>query len=160
MQKFTINLWFDSQAEEAVQFYTSIFPDSKVGRTVYFSQEGFEYHGKPEGSICTIEFELNGSSFLALNGGPDFRFNEAISIIVHCDTQEDVDYYWDKLSQGGDPAAQQCGWLKDKYGVSWQIVPTTFTENLSSQDKNTVEKTWKAIFNMKKLEISELKKYL
>lgn len=160
MINLATNLWFDSQAEEAVTFYTSIFPNSKKGRTLYYTKEGFEFHGKPEGSVLTIEFEINGQQFVALNGGPVFTFNEAVSIIVNCETQDEVDYYWEKLSEGGDPAAQQCGWLKDKYGLSWQINPIEFTDILSGTDKEKAQKAMAILFTMKKLDINILKKHL
>src|SRR5690554_1668467 len=116
-------LWFDSQAEEAARFYCSVFPDSKITTITYYPQVGQEVHGRSEGSVLTVEFELNGNPFTALNGGPVFKFNEAVSLQVYCDTQEEIDYYWEKLGEGGDPKAQQCGWLKDRYGLSWQVVP-------------------------------------
>lgn len=134
MQKVTPFLWFDDQAEEAAEFYTSIFKNSKIGRTTRYGKEGYEIHGKPAGTAMTVEFEIDGQPFTALNGGPVFQFNEAISFQVRCDTQEEVDYYWDKLSEGGDEKAQQCGWLKDKYGVSWQIVPKILSELVGDSD--------------------------
>ncbi|MBI4977552.1 MAG: VOC family protein [Spirochaetes bacterium] len=160
MKPMTTCLWFDVEAEEAVQFYTSIFPNSSAGRIVRYTKDGFEFHGKPEGSICTIEFEINGAQFIALNGGNVFKFNEAVSLIINCDSQDETDYYWEKLSEGGDPGAQQCGWLKDKYGVSWQIVPVEFTDIISSTDKTIAEKAMKILFTMKKLDVNELKKAL
>src|SRR5262245_24554029 len=124
MQKITPCLWFDSSAEEAARFYTSIFKNSKIGKIARYGEAGREIHGRPAGSVMTVEFEIDGQTFTALNGGPIFKFNEAISFQVMCETQDEIDSYWEKLSQGGDNAAQQCGWLKDKYGLSWQIVPT------------------------------------
>jgi predicted 3-demethylubiquinone-9 3-methyltransferase (glyoxalase superfamily) len=123
MQKITPCLWFDSNAEAAVNFYTSIFKNSRIGMVSRYGEAGHEIHGKPAGSVLTIEFELNGQAFTALNGGPTFKFNEAVSFQVGCESQEEIDYYWGKLSEDGDKNAQQCGWLKDKFGVSWQIVP-------------------------------------
>ena len=123
LQKITPNLWFDTQAEAAAEFYTSIFPNSKVDRIARYPEAGEEIHKMTPGSIMTVDFELDGQSFVALNAGPVFKFNEAISFVVHCDTQQEVDDFWEKLGEGGDPNSQQCGWLKDKYGVSWQIVP-------------------------------------
>lgn len=152
----TINLWFDKQAEEAANFYTSIFRNSKVGRTSHYGKEGFEIHGMPEGSVLTVEFELNGQKFLALNGGPVFKFNEAVSMVIECETQEDIDYYWDKLTEGGDPASQQCGWLKDKYGVSWQVTPSAMGEMMSDPDIAKTERVMKAFMPMKKLEIQPI----
>lgn len=158
MQKMANCLWLDTQAEEAAHFYTSIFPNSKIGRTAYYTKEGFEFHGKPEGSVLTVEFEINGSEFIALNGGPQFKFNESISFIINCDTQDEIDYYWEKLSEGGDPNAQQCGWLKDKYGVSWQITPVALADMITDADKQKVEKVMKVMFTMKKLDLPLLKK--
>jgi predicted 3-demethylubiquinone-9 3-methyltransferase (glyoxalase superfamily) len=157
MQKITPCLWFDSNAEEAAKFYTAIFKNSKIGGISRYGKEGYEIHGRPEGTVLTVEFEINGQTFTALNGGPAFKFNEAISFQVHCDSQEEVDYYWNKLSEGGDERAQQCGWLKDKYGVSWQIVPNILGELL--QDKNTkkTESVMKALLQMRKLDVNALK---
>jgi len=155
--KITTNLWFDSQAEEAARFYTSIFPNSTIGEISRYSEVGFEFHQKPEGSVMVVEFNLNGQSFTALNGGPIFRFNEAISFIVNCDTQEEVDYFWDKLSEGGDPDAQQCGWLKDKYGLSWQIVPTEMATLMSDPDSEKTDRVMTAMFQLKKLDINVMR---
>jgi predicted 3-demethylubiquinone-9 3-methyltransferase (glyoxalase superfamily) len=116
-------LWFDSQAEEAASFYTGVFPNSKITAVARYPAAGQEVHGRPPGSVMTVAFELDGQPMLALNGGPVFRFNEAVSLMVMCETQAEVDHYWAKLGAGGDPHAQQCGWLKDRFGVSWQIVP-------------------------------------
>ncbi|MGH7886289.1 MAG: VOC family protein, partial [Candidatus Binatia bacterium] len=157
MQKITPCLWFDSNAEEAAKFYTSIFKNSKIGKISRYGKEGYEIHGKPEGSVLTVEFELNGQTFTALNGGPAFKFNEAISFQVQCKSQNEVDYYWEKLSTGGDEKAQQCGWLKDKYGVSWQIVPTVLGKMLQDKDAKKSESVMKALLQMKKLDIKRLK---
>ena len=157
MQKITPCLWFDDNAEEAVKFYTSIFKKSKIGRIARYGEEGYEIHGKRAGTVMTIEFELNGQTFTALNGGPVFKFNEAISFQVGCKSQEEVDYYWEKLSQGGDEKAQQCGWLKDKYGVSWQIVPAVLSEMLQDNDAEVSNQVMKALLQMKKLDIKKLK---
>ena len=157
MQKITPCLWFDSNAEEAVKFYTSIFKKSKIRKIARYTEEGYEIHGRPAGTVMTIEFELNGQTFTALNGGPVFKFNEAISFQVHCRTQEEIDHYWDKLSQGGDKNAQQCGWLKDKYGVSWQIVPTVLPKMLLDKDTRKSERVMQALLQMRKLEITRLK---
>jgi len=157
MQKITPCLWFDSNAEEAVKFYASIFKNSKIGKISRYGKEGYEIHGKPEGTVLTVEFELNGQTFTALNGGPTFKFNEAISFQVHCKSQKEVDYYWDKLSKGGDEKAQQCGWLKDKYGLSWQIVPTVLGEMLQDKDARKLERVMSALLQMKKLDIKTLK---
>lgn len=153
--KITTNLWFDNQAEEAVKFYTGVFKNSSTGRSAHYGKEGFEVHGMAEGTVMTLEFELEGQSFLALNAGPHFKFNEAISFIINCDTQEEVDYYWEKLSEGGDPNAQMCGWLKDKFGVSWQVVPVILQE-LLTQDKTKAGQVMGAVMQMKKLDIQQI----
>jgi predicted 3-demethylubiquinone-9 3-methyltransferase (glyoxalase superfamily) len=156
MQNITPCLWFDNQAEEAARFYTSIFKNSRTGRIARYGKAGFEIHGRPEGSVMTVEFEINGQPFTALNGGPLFKFNEAISLQVYCETQEEVDHYWDKLSEGGDEKAQQCGWLKDKYGVSWQIVPTALVRMLVGKDSRTSDSVMTAVLQMKKPDIARL----
>lgn len=158
MQKISPCLWFDDQGEEAAKFYTSIFKDSKIGDVTRYGKEGYEIHGREEGTVMTVEFEIEGQKFLALNGGPIFKFNEAISFQVYCETQEELDYYWEKLSEGGDEKAQQCGWLKDKYGVSWQIVPTILIKMLKDNDSEKSQKVMKAMLQMHKLDISTLKK--
>ena len=158
MQKISPCLWFDDKAEEAAKFYTSIFKDSKIGDVTRYGKEGYEIHGREEGTVMTAEFEIEGQKFLALNGGPIFKFNEAISFQVYCETQEEVDYYWKKLSEGGDEKAQQCGWLKDKYGVSWQIVPTILIKMLKDKHSEKSQKVMKAMLQMHKLDISILKK--
>lgn len=155
--KITTNLWFNTNSEAAVDFYLSVFKNSQKGRIARYGKEGFEFHQMPEGSVMTIEFVLEGQEFVALNGGPHFQFNEAISFIVNCDTQEEVDYYWEKLSEGGDPKAQMCGWLKDKFGVSWQVVPTILNDMILDEDKAKVARATNAMFKMKKLDIAELK---
>jgi predicted 3-demethylubiquinone-9 3-methyltransferase (glyoxalase superfamily) len=158
MQKISPCLWFDDQGEEAAKFYTSIFKDSKIGDVTRYGKEGYEIHGREEGTVMTVEFEIEGQKFLALNGGPTFKFNEAISFQVYCETQEELDNYWEKLSEGGDEKAQQCGWLKDKYGVSWQIVPTILIKMLKDKDSEKSQKVMKAMLQMHKLDISTLKK--
>jgi predicted 3-demethylubiquinone-9 3-methyltransferase (glyoxalase superfamily) len=157
MQKITPCLWFDSNAEEAVNFYTSIFKNSKIGNISRYGEAGYEIHGKPAGTVMTIEFELNGQAFTALNGGPVFKFNEAISFQVMCESQEEVDYYWAQLAEGGDKKAQQCGWLKDRYGVSWQIVPTVLGKMLQDKDSTKSESVMKALLQMGKIDIQRLK---
>ncbi len=157
MQKITPCLWFDSNAEEAVNFYASIFKDSKIGKISRYGEAGYEIHGKPAGTVLTMEFELNGQPFTALNGGPIFKFNEAISFQVSCETQEEVDYYWEKLSEGGDEKAQQCGWLKDKCGLSWQIVPTALGKMLADKDANKTDRVMTALLKMKKIDLERLK---
>ena len=157
-QKITPCLWFDDQAEEAVTFYTGIFRNSKVLNVSRYGEAGHEIHGKPAGPVLTVAFELEGQAFTALNGGPVFRFNEAISFQVDCETQEEVDHYWEKLSEGGEPKAQQCGWLKDKYGVSWQVVPRVLVEMMSDPDSGKSGRAMEAMLQMKKIDIAELKR--
>ena len=156
-QKITSNLWFDNQAEEAVNFYIFIFKNARVNRISRYSKEGQEVHGMPAGSVMTIEFSLEEQNFVALNGGPHFKFNEAVSFIVYGESQEEIDYYWEKLSETGDKKAQQCGWLKDKYGLSWQIVPGILPDMLTSADSQKSERVMKAMLKMKKLDIAALK---
>lgn len=157
MQKITPCLWFDNQAEEAARYYTGIFKDSKITATSYYTDAGKETHGQPEGKVLTVAFELNGQPFTALNGGPDFKFNEALSLQVPCDSQEEIDYYWDKLGSGGDPAAQMCGWLKDKYGVSWQIFPHAIMDMLRDPDREKAGRAMKAMMGMKKMDLAALR---
>jgi predicted 3-demethylubiquinone-9 3-methyltransferase (glyoxalase superfamily) len=151
IQKITPFLWFDHQAEEAAGFYASIFPNSKIVKVVRYGKAG----PGPPGSAMTVEFQLEGQTFVALNGGPHFKFTEAISFVVNCQTQDEVDAYWDNLSAGGADA--QCGWLKDKFGLSWQIVPTVLSELLSDPDPQKSERVMKALMTMKKLDIRRLK---
>jgi len=158
VQKITPCLWFDDQAEEAAQFYTSIFRNSKILTVSRYGEAGQEIHGKQPGTVLTVAFELDGHSFTALNGGPVFKFNEAISLQVNCDTQAELDDFWQKLSEGGDPTAQQCGWLKDKYGVSWQIVPSIMGELMTDPDVEKSQRTMQAMLQMKKLDIAALKR--
>jgi predicted 3-demethylubiquinone-9 3-methyltransferase (glyoxalase superfamily) len=157
-QKITPCLWFDDEAEAAVTFYTGIFRNSKVVSVSRYGEAGHEIHGKPAGTVLTVAFELEGQVFTALNGGPVFKFNEAISFQVDCETQEEVDYYWEKLSEGGDPKAQQCGWLKDKYGASWQVVPRVLVEMMSDPDSEKSGRAMEAMLQMKKIDIAELKR--
>jgi predicted 3-demethylubiquinone-9 3-methyltransferase (glyoxalase superfamily) len=157
MQKIKPFLWFDSDAEEAVNFYTSIFKNSKIGNIARYGEAGREIHGKPAGTVMTVEFELNGQAFTALNGGPAFKFNEAISFVVSCESQEEVDYYWGKLSEGGDKNAQRCGWLKDRFGLSWQIVPTVLVRLLQDEDAGRSQRVMKAMLQMTKIDIQSLK---
>jgi predicted 3-demethylubiquinone-9 3-methyltransferase (glyoxalase superfamily) len=158
MQKISPCLWFDDKAEEAAKFYTSIFKDSKIGGVTRYGKEGYEIHGMDAGTVMTVDLEIEGQKFLALNGGPIFKFNEAISFQVHCETQKEVDYYWEKLSDGGDEKAQQCGWLKDKYGVSWQIVPIVLGKMLQDKDLKKSQRVMKALLQMRKLDIKTLVK--
>jgi predicted 3-demethylubiquinone-9 3-methyltransferase (glyoxalase superfamily) len=158
MQKITPCLWFDNQAEEAAEFYTSIFPNSKIGNISRYGEAGQEVHGKPTGTVMTVAFELDGQTFTALEGGPIFKFSEAISLQVDCETQEEVNYYWEKLSEGGDEKAQQCGWPKDKYGVSWQIIPKILVEILNDADESKSQRAMTAMLQMKKIDIDGLKR--
>ena len=157
MQKITPCLWFDDKSEEAAKFYASIFKNSKIGNVTRYGKEGFEIHGREAGTVMTVDFEIEGQKFLALNGGPMFKFNEAISFQVHCETQKELDYYWEKLSEGANEEAQQCGWLKDKYGVSWQIVPTVLGKMLQDKDAKKSQRVMKALLQMHKLDIKALK---
>ena len=155
MQKITPCLWFDKEVEEAADFYVSIFKNSKIGGISHYGEAGTEIHGRKAGSVMTAEFELNGQKFLALNGGPIFKFNEAVSFIVNCESQEEVDYYWEKLSDDGEE--RPCGWLRDKYGLSWQIVPTVLGELMSGADREKSDRVMQAMLKMKKLNIEKLK---
>ncbi|UAL50911.1 VOC family protein [Bacillus sp. OVS6] len=157
IQKITTNLWFDLKAEEAAVFYTSVFKNSKIEKITRYGKERHHISGISEGTVMTVKFQLEGQEFVALNGGPQYKFTEAISFIVNCESQEEIDYYWEKLTEGGDEKAQVCGWLKDKYGVSWQIVPTCLTEMISSSDSEKSERVLKAMFQMKKMDIKTLK---
>ena len=156
-QKITPCLWFDDQAEKAVAFYTGIFPNSKIVNVTRYGEARYEHHRKPAGTVMTIAFELDGQAFTALNGGPMFKFNEAISFQVNCETQEEVDHYWNELSKGGNEKAQQCGWLKDKYGVSWQIVPRVLIEMINDPDSEKSQRVMQALLQMKKIDIEKLK---
>ena len=157
-QKIAPCLWFDHQAEEAAKFYTSVFKNSKIGRVSRYPATGQEIHRRQPGSVMTVEFELDGQRFTALNGGPDFKFTEAVSLQINCDTQEEVDHYWDKLTQGGDPKAQQCGWLKDKFGLSWQVVPRVLPDMLQDHASPRAQKAMEALLRMKKIDIRELER--
>lgn len=152
----TICLWFDDQAEQAANYYCSIFKDSFIGRISRYGKEGYEYHKKPVGTVMSVEFTLNGMHFQGLNGGPQFVFNEATSIVVYCDTQDDIDYYWSKLTADGEEGP--CGWLKDKFGVSWQIVPSILPEYLDDPDSTKSQRVAAAYLQMKKFDINTLRK--
>jgi predicted 3-demethylubiquinone-9 3-methyltransferase (glyoxalase superfamily) len=158
IQKITPCLWFDSQAEEAAKFYVSLFDNSAIGAVTRYGKEGFEVHSRPEGSVLTVSFRLAGQEFTALNGGPHFKFTAAISFVVRCETQAEVDRYWQKLGEGGDERAQQCGWLKDKYGLSWQIVPAALFEMMSGPDKEKSGRAMQAMLQMKKLDLPALRR--
>ncbi|MGI8740219.1 MAG: VOC family protein [Gammaproteobacteria bacterium] len=158
VQTITPCLWFDDQAEEAVEFYTAIFSNSRIVTISRYGEAGYEVHGKPAGTVMVVAFELDGQAFTALNGGPLFKFNEAISFQVNCETQEEVDYYWEKLSEGGDEKARQCGWLKDKYGASWQVVPRVLPELINDPDAEKSQRVFAAMLQMKKIDIDGLKR--
>ena len=151
-------LWFNDQGEEAARLYTGIFPNSRIVSVTRFGEAGFEIHQKPAGSVMTVVFDLDGQRFTALNGGPMFTFNEAVSFEVHCATQEEIDYYWERLGEGGDPAAQVCGWLKDRFGVSWQIVPTELEAMVADPESPAGQRAMNAMLQMKKLDIAELRR--
>lgn len=155
MQKIIPYLWFDNKAEEAAKFYTSIFKDSKIGKISRYDKAAAEVSKQPEGSVMTVEFKLEGQEFVALNGGPIFKFTEAVSFLVSCKNQEEVDYFWEKLTDGGEEGV--CGWLKDKYGLSWQVAPTILDEMLRDKDKGKAERVMQAMLKMKKIEIKDLK---
>ena len=150
-QKITTFLWFDGNAEEAVNFYTSVFKNSKIRDTVRYGESG----PRPKGDVMIIDFELNGQQFTALNGGPEFKFNEAISLLVHCDSQEEVDYYWEKLQEGGGQEID-CGWLKDKFGLAWQITPDVLLDLIRDSDEKKKDRVMKAMMQMKKIDIKKI----
>jgi predicted 3-demethylubiquinone-9 3-methyltransferase (glyoxalase superfamily) len=155
-QRISPCLWFDDQAEEAAEFYVGIFESSRVVSILRYGKAGFEVHQRPAGSVMTVDFDLDGQRFTALNGGPLFRFNEAISFQIFCDSQEEIDYYWEALTAGGDPTAQQCGWLKDRYGVSWQVVPKGMEEMLADPESAAGQRAMEAMLRMKKIDMREL----
>lgn len=151
-------LWFDDQAEDAARFYTGIFPDSAIGTITRYTDVGQEHHGKPVGSVLTVAFTLAGQPFVALNGGPVFRFNEALSLQVLCETQDEVDHYWHHLTEGNPAAAMECGWLKDRFGLPWQVVPVRLTELLADPDAEVVRRVTRAMFAMQKMDIASLER--
>jgi predicted 3-demethylubiquinone-9 3-methyltransferase (glyoxalase superfamily) len=156
MQKITPFLWFDDRAEEAVNFYTALFKNSKIGRIFRYNEEAAEKSGRPVGSALTIEFEIQGQKFVALNGGPLFKFNESISFVINCETQKEVDDFWEKLTaDGGEESA--CGWVKDKFGVSWQVTPTVLIDMLHDEDQDKSGRVMQAMLQMKKIDIKALK---
>jgi predicted 3-demethylubiquinone-9 3-methyltransferase (glyoxalase superfamily) len=154
-RKITPCLWFDGQAEDAAHHYVSIFQNSRMGSISRFGNEGQDIHGREAGSVMTVEFELDGQAFVALNGGPHFKFDEAISFQIYCDTQEEIDHFWSRLGEGGEEGP--CGWLKDKFGLSWQVVPTALLDMLMDQDRKKADRAMKAMLQMKKLDIAALK---
>lgn len=151
-------LWFDNQAEEAATYYVGIFKNSKITQIARYPEAGQEIHHQPAGAVMTVAFELDGQPFTALNGGPVFKFNEAISFQVNCDTQKEIDYFWEKLSAGGDKNAQQCGWLKDKFGLSWQVVPKALPEMLKDHKSAKSQRAMMAMMQMKRIQIDELER--
>ena len=153
-QRITPFLWFNDNAEEAVDYYVGIFKNSKVGKVTRYTKESAQASGRPERSVMTIAFNLDGQEFTAINGGPEFKFTEAISLVVNCKDQKEIDHYWNKLSQGGPAEAQMCGWLKDRFGLSWQIVPEKLAELIS--DPNTAGSVMAAVLKMKKLDLARL----
>lgn len=155
-RKITPCLWFDTQAEEAANFYVSVFENSRITNVSRYGKEGFEIHGKEAGTVMVAEFELEGQPFVALNGGPHFTFDEAISFQVHCETQEEIDYFWGRLTEGGEEGP--CGWLKDKFGLSWQVVPTVLPKMLMDPDQEKAQRVTKAFLQMKKFDIAALER--
>lgn len=157
MPHITPCLWFDDQAEEAAQFYVSIFEGARISAVSHYAEAGQDIHGKPPGSVMTVSFELAGQPFLALNGGPAFRFNQAVSFQVVCESQQEIDTYWEKLSAGGDEAAQQCGWLKYRFGLSWQVVPAELSDLLGGPEPARAQRVMAALLLMKKLDLDALR---
>jgi predicted 3-demethylubiquinone-9 3-methyltransferase (glyoxalase superfamily) len=151
-------LWFDTQAEEAATFYTGIFKNSRITAISRYPDTGQDIHGKPAGSVMTVTFELGGQSFIALNGGPNFNFNQAVSFMIECASQDELDYYWSKLSEGGDPESQQCGWLKDKFGLSWQVTPKVLMDMIADGDTVKSKRAFEAMLYMGKLDIAALQR--
>jgi predicted 3-demethylubiquinone-9 3-methyltransferase (glyoxalase superfamily) len=156
-QKIAPCLWFASEAEEAARYYVGIFPDSRIGKIARYGKEGFETHGQKEGTVLTVQFELAGQTFTALNGGPIFKFNEAVSLQIYVEDQEELDHYWDRLTAGGDSKAQVCGWLKDKYGLSWQVAPRKMVDWFGEPNEKS-ERAMKALLGMGKLDIAALER--
>ena len=155
-KKITPCLWFDAQAEEAAKFYASVFKNSKIGKVSRYGKEGFEVHGKKAGTVMTVEFELEGQKFLALNGGPHFKFNEAVSFQVHCETQQEIDHFWSELAKDGEEGP--CGWLKDRFGLSWQIIPKALPEMLMDGNSETAQRVMRSMLQMRKIDIAALRR--
>jgi predicted 3-demethylubiquinone-9 3-methyltransferase (glyoxalase superfamily) len=154
-KRITPCLWFDDQAEEAARFYASMFKNSKIGKISRYGKEGFEVHGRKEGTVMTVEFEIEGQKFVALNGGPHFKFNEAVSFQIHCETQQEIDFFWSKLSEGG--REQPCGWLKDKFGLSWQVIPDALPRMLMDENSEKSQRVMKSMLQMRKIDLAALK---
>jgi predicted 3-demethylubiquinone-9 3-methyltransferase (glyoxalase superfamily) len=157
-RRMTPCLWFDDQAEDAAKYYVGVFRNSWMAATTRYSSAGKEVHGRPAGSVMTVDFELDGTPFTALNGGPHFKFNEAVSFQVFCESQEEIDYFWEKLTAGGDPKAQQCGWLKDRFGLSWQVVPTGMDAMLANPESEGAKRAMEAFLTMKKIDLAKLER--
>jgi predicted 3-demethylubiquinone-9 3-methyltransferase (glyoxalase superfamily) len=155
-KKITPCLWFDTQAEEAAKLYASVFKNSKIGKVSRYGKEGFEVHGKKAGTVMTVEFELEGQKFLALNGGPHFKFNEAVSFQVHCETQQEIDHFWSELAKEGEEGP--CGWLKDKFGLSWQIIPKALPEMLMDGNSETAQRVMRSMLQMRTIDIAALRR--
>ena len=155
-KKITPCLWFDTQAEEAAKFYAFVFKNSKLGKVSRYGKEGFEVHGKKAGTVMTVEFELEGQKFLALNGGPHFKFNEAVSFQVHCETQQDIDHFWSELAKEGEEGP--CGWLKDKFGLSWQVIPKALPEMLMDGNSETAQRVMRSMLQMRKIDLAALRR--
>ena len=153
-KRITPCLWFDDQAEEAARFYASVFKNSKIGKISRYGKEGFEVHGRKEGTVMTVEFEIEGQKFVALNGGPHFKFNEAVSFQIHCETQQEIDFFWSKLSEGG--REQPCGWLKDKFGLSWQVIPDALPRMLMDENSEKSQRVMKSMLQMRKIDLAAL----
>lgn len=158
MNRISPCLWFADQAEQAAAFYTSVFENGRILKTTQYGQAGFEVHGRPPGSVMTVDFEIAGMTITALNGGPMFTFNEAVSLQILCQTQEEIDYYWEKLTAGGDPKAQQCGWLKDRFGLVWQVVPAGMDDMFRDGTSEAAGRVMTAMLTMKKLDIATLQR--
>lgn len=156
LQRISPFLWFDGQAEPAARFYTDVFPDSRIVRINRYTEAGKDIHGHEPGSVMVVDFELSGQPFAALNGGPQFRFTEAVSFMVRCENQKEIDHYWERLSEGGDPNAQQCGWLKDRYGLCWQVVPAALPELLGDSDRQRAGRVMQALMDMARIDIAAL----
>ena len=155
-RKITPCLWFDTQAEEAAKFYASVFKNCKIGKISRYGKEGFEVHGKKAGTVMTVEFEIEGQEFLALNGGPHFKFNEAVSFQVHCETQQEIDHFWSELAKDGEEGP--CGWLKDKFGLSWQVIPKALPEMLMDGNSETAQRVMRSMLQMRKIDIAALRR--
>jgi predicted 3-demethylubiquinone-9 3-methyltransferase (glyoxalase superfamily) len=155
-KKITPCLWFDSQAEEAAKFYVSVFRNSKIGKISRYGKQGFEIHGRQAGTVMTVEFEIEGQKFVALNGGPHFKFNEAVSFQVPCETQQEIDYFWGELGKGGEES--HCGWLKDKFGLLWQIFPEALPQMLLDENSDSAQRVMRSMLQMRKIDLAALER--